>query len=88
MTKVDLSIAGAQMCEEAATGRNRNFNEGIERYERDDPSVFGSPKMAIEDELGRDEQRNAIFSRTNHILSFLLSFKARMFGLFYYLGPI
>jgi hypothetical protein len=40
------------MCEEAATGRNRNFNEGIERYERDDPSVFGSPKMAIEDELG------------------------------------
>lgn len=61
MTNVELSIAGAQMCEEAATGRNRNLKEGIERDERDDPSVFESLKMAIEDELGRDEQRNAIF---------------------------
>lgn len=60
MTNVDLSIAGAQMCE-AETGRSRDFQEQFERDDRD-PSVFDSLIMAIEHELGRDEQRNAIFA--------------------------
>lgn len=53
------------MCEADATGRHRNLKEGVERDDRDDPSEVDSLKMAIEDELGRDEQRNAIFRGLN-----------------------
>lgn len=64
------------MCE-AEIGRKRSLHEGEDR----NPSVFDLLKMATEHE-GRGEQRNAIFWWTNHVLTFLLSFKLQ------YLGPL